>query len=256
MLKIFQLADIHFGMEDTKALACFEQQYQKEQPDLMLICGDLTQKGKRTEFEMARAWLDKFSCPKLITPGNHDTPMLNAYSRITNAFERYKDYFGATQQQHIDDVSYISSLNTARGWQARANWAEGRVKLKDLDSIIHSESAKSKNFRAIICHHPFRQPRHQRMKTKTHRGELAHRMMCASEVNLLFCGHVHNPSINEWENEKGFYTAISSGTLSTRTRNAPPSFNMIEVTEAGANVSIVPCVINQSLGKITQEIRI
>jgi len=78
MMRIIQLADLHFGSENPAAIADAAELIASEAPDALMICGDLTQRGARSEFEAAHAWLDQFDVPQLVVPGNHDTPLLNA----------------------------------------------------------------------------------------------------------------------------------------------------------------------------------
>ncbi|MEO0715196.1 MAG: metallophosphoesterase, partial [Pseudomonadota bacterium] len=87
-MKIVQLSDIHFGVEDRGALALAGSVIESSEPDALIICGDLTQRGKRSEFAAAREWIDGFSRPTLVVPGNHDTPLLNMVERVTSPFDR------------------------------------------------------------------------------------------------------------------------------------------------------------------------
>ena len=81
MTLIAQIADIHFGAEDDSAIADAEACIKEARPDMLVVCGDLTQRGRTREFDAAADWLDRFDLPKLIVPGNHDTPMFNLAAR-------------------------------------------------------------------------------------------------------------------------------------------------------------------------------
>ena len=238
MSRIIQIADIHFGTEDPAALRAFEAASEAIDPHVMAVCGDLTQRGKRSEFKDAKDWLEQFEVPKLVVAGNHDTPLLNLYERVVSPFERHDRYF----QEHagplgVDKVK-LSGINTARGWQTRANWAEGTVNLTDLEEAITDIEDVQTETGVLVCHHPFVSPPDAPMRTSTRRGRRASRRLAHSPVNFLLTGHVHTPSVTQVGNSNAGYIAVSAGTLSTRLRTSPASFNLIDLTEETCSITV------------------
>lgn len=230
MTKIIQVADIHFGTENPVALNAFSHAVEIIQPDAIAVCGDLTQRGKRSEFKAARKWLDSFSIPKLVVAGNHDTPLLNIYERVVSPFERHDSYFeDLADPVHLDRASLVG-LNTARGWQTRKNWAEGSVNLEQLEAVISEANSDANRRSFLICHHPFLSPPDAPMRTATKRGRRASRRLAQSDIRFLLTGHVHVPSVTVVEHKDRAYVAVSAGTLSTRLRKSPASFNLIDVS--------------------------
>ncbi len=82
LIKIAQLADIHFGAEDADAIEHAKRIITEEAPDMIAVCGDVTQRGKRVEFQQALNFLNGLQFPVLVVPGNHDVPLLNMASRF------------------------------------------------------------------------------------------------------------------------------------------------------------------------------
>jgi len=74
MTLLFHASDLHFGAEDTAALAWFAQAVTDQQPDAVIITGDLTMRARSAEFAAAQAWLADLGRPVLIEPGIHDLP--------------------------------------------------------------------------------------------------------------------------------------------------------------------------------------
>ena len=170
MSKIIQIADIHFGTENPRALEAFEQAADAVGADAIAVCGDLTQRGKRSEFQASREWLDKFDVPKLVVAGNHDTPLLNIYERVVSPFERHDSYFGELSAPVVLDNALLAGINTSRGWQTRSNWAEGSVNLEQLeDAIVSCREARERTC-FLICHHPFLSPPDAPLRTETRRA--------------------------------------------------------------------------------------
>lgn len=226
-MKLAHLADLHFGREDAGALEAARDLILQLEVDAIVISGDLTQRGKREEFQAALDWLSAFEAPVICVPGNHDTPLLNIPARASDAFGRYDRYFGGLARPlHIKGVS-ISGLNTARGWQTRMNWAEGRVRLEELERAINE--ADGDELRILVCHHPFVSPTKAGLQTETHRGAEASRRLADSPAQILLTGHVHTPHAEIIREGEGGYLAITAGTLSTRLRAQPPAFNILSV---------------------------
>lgn len=233
------LADIHFGRENQPALDEARELILDAGADAVVVAGDLTQRGKRSEFMASRDYLRSYDLPFLTVPGNHDTPLLHVGARATNAFGRYNAFMADHSGEFEAERILIRGLNTARGWQARSNWAEGSVSLRRLDHLIANPSGdETPALRAIVCHHPFRQPSKARLRTATRRGAEASKRLAASSVSILLTGHVHTPHAEVIHEAEGRYLAVTAGTLSTRLRNEAPSFNLISLSANELNLSV------------------
>lgn len=232
MIRLVQVADLHFGRECKPAIAAAIPVIKSLSPDALIVAGDLTQRGKFSEFEAAHSWLSEFDMPQIVVPGNHDTPMLNMYARVHAPFERFCELFGSKMKSIQVGNLKIAGLNTARGWQVRRNWAEGAVNLDNLEEALGDEA----DLKALVCHHPFRAVPGAPLKTRTRRGARASQHIARSNVRLLFTGHVHQPGVQTWREDGGQYLAIGAGTLSDRLREWPPSFNEVIVEDGQARI--------------------
>src|SRR5690606_31141750 len=85
-MKLVQVADIHVGAADPDVLAAAAASIREQDADALVVCGDMTQRGKREEFRVARDWVDSFRIPTIVVPGNHDTPLLDMVARVTSPF--------------------------------------------------------------------------------------------------------------------------------------------------------------------------
>lgn len=254
MIQIVQFADIHFGAQNDAALSAAFQTVVTLDPDAIVVCGDLTQRGKKVEFEAAKIWLAEFSTPMLVVPGNHDTPLLNLVARVVSPFDRFEEHFSKLSRPIKIEGWRASGLNTARGWQVRANWAEGSVELDALDAVISKETETAA---MLVCHHPFLPYEGAPLKLTTARGEEASARLARSQFEILLTGHVHAPSSNVRRTDDGAYLAITAGTLSSRTRATPPSFNVIGLSDKHIEATAYQFVDNTfyptCLGRWTRE---
>jgi 3',5'-cyclic AMP phosphodiesterase CpdA len=234
-VRLVQVSDIHFGREDALALDAFDGEIERLVPDGLLICGDLTQHGRRGQFRAAAEWLSGFTLPILAVPGNHDTPQFGIVSRVAAPFARYRRHMGEFASTISIKDMVIAGLNTARGWQLRRNWAEGAVHLGILDALLKQEPPPQ----ILVCHHPIETPADTPWPVRTRRGRSASIRLAGSSIEMVLTGHLHVPSVTLREHGGGAYLAINSGTLSTRLRNHPASFNLLEITDKQIRAAIM-----------------
>lgn len=235
-MKLIHLADIHVGATSEALLEAARLAIMEEEGAALVVSGDLTQRGTRDEFQRARDWIDSLELPAIVVPGNHDTPLFHAGHRIFKPFARYGSYFEDLTRPLAAGPARLFPLNTSRGWQTRANWAEGSVDLANLDSMI-CEAEQNDLIPVMVCHHPFTPLTGAGLRTRTRRGEDASARLEQSSFRLLMTGHVHTPHAEWISGPRGAYLAVSAGTLSLRLRNAPPGFNLVDINETGVSVT-------------------
>ena len=95
MTLVIHISDPHFGQADPVVAEALLAELNALEPDLIAISGDLTQRARRSQFEAARAWLDRLFAPYLVVPGNHDIPMFDVIRRFAAPRERYMQYISS-----------------------------------------------------------------------------------------------------------------------------------------------------------------
>ena len=88
--RIFHLSDIHFGLENTRALDWVKQEIAEKQPDAVAITGDLTMRARHREFAAATQWINSLDAPVTVEVGNHDMPYFNLIERFFSPYERFR----------------------------------------------------------------------------------------------------------------------------------------------------------------------
>ena len=234
-IRLLHLSDVHFGAEDTTALKAVEDFAAHIKPDAIVIAGDITQSGRRREFEAARAWFDKLGFRAIVAPGNHDTPIYHLPARLVAPFDRYARYMKGVDvvDQLVelgDGLVRISAINTARGIQGRVNWADGVIDLDDLRQALELLAGGPENaWRLLICHHPLKQPGHSRIAVDTLRGGEALQLCEKAHVDAILTGHIHDAFAHPVESTRRPMVQMGGGTLSTRLRATRPSFCVISI---------------------------
>ena len=62
-IRLFHVSDLHFGAEDPVALAWFAACVAAEQPEAVVMTGDLTMRARPSEFEAGGSWLRALGVP-------------------------------------------------------------------------------------------------------------------------------------------------------------------------------------------------
>lgn len=234
-IRLLHLSDIHFGREDREALNAVAGFAQKIRPDAVIVAGDITQKGRKSEFAAARAWFEGLGLNVIAAPGNHDTPLLHLPARAVRPFRRYERYMAGMDAvgrliELADGAVRIAALNTARGVQGRLNWADGVIDLADLDEVLGLLAQGPANaWRLLVCHHPLNEPDLSQVSVETRRGGEALRRCAAAQVDAIFTGHIHDAFAHAIGTPRRPMVQMGSGTLSTRLRATQPSFCVVQI---------------------------
>ncbi|NWM00860.1 metallophosphoesterase, partial [Klebsiella pneumoniae] len=80
--RLFHVSDLHFGREDRAAIDWFAARVREEQPDAVIVTGDLTMQARAREFSAAAQWLKSLGRPVTVEVGNHDLPWFNLWARF------------------------------------------------------------------------------------------------------------------------------------------------------------------------------
>lgn len=228
MGRLLQFSDVHFGVEHPHACEAALDYAHATPSDLILITGDVTQKGLPEEFESAGRWIRAMPEPRFVIVGNHDVPYYDVMARVFEPWKAFETATGhpAHDGQFIGDSVMVRGVTTARGWQARPNWSKGVI---DLDQTRRAAEALRQapigTLRILACHHPLVEMVGTPMTGDVKRGGKAAMIFAEAGVDLIMTGHVHVPFALAIDLSDRHSYAVGCGTLSLRERGAPPSFN-------------------------------
>lgn len=241
MTSILHCADIHFGVEDRDALAKLDAVIERLSPDVTVVSGDVTQTGSEDEFKAAARWIASLKGPKIITPGNHDTPLYGLIDRIRRPFHRYRTYINHLDARRYEDENVvILSMNTARGIQFKLDWSVGAVDLEELDQRIETfQATDPEKVRFLNVHHPFIYPPEAPLQKTTQNGPEGLKRLSNGGCDVVLSGHIHVPFVIERQPGPKDLLSVSAGTLSTRRRNNHPAFNHIMVDEDDITITMI-----------------
>lgn len=235
---LFHLSDIHFGLEDSRALDWVKQAIADQRPDAVAITGDLTMRARRHEFAAACAWIGSLPAPVTVEVGNHDLPYFNPIQRFFNPYKRIRAIADKVEAAVDLPGLAIVPLKTVARWQPRPNWSKGWVTEAALARCLARLDALPEGTRALVtAHHPLREGG-TRGTALTRHGQKALTELAKRQVLAVLSGHVHDAFDLTQDTSQGAVRMVGAGTLSRRLRSTPPSFNELRWDGEQLDVSV------------------
>ncbi|HYE29170.1 MAG TPA: metallophosphoesterase [Allosphingosinicella sp.] len=236
MARIAHLSDMHFGSHDPKVADGALAWLQAQQPDLVILSGDFTQRARIEQFRQASAWLNRLrgaGWPVLAVPGNHDVPLYDVVTRFAAPLRRYKRYISNDLCPWFEnDEVAVLGINTARS----LTFKDGRIN-RDQMALIRDRFAAvaPAKTRILVTHHPlYAMPIGEGGEVSEAVGRHADavKAVCEAGVHIALAGHFHRTyaeAARKMVRDAGGALVIQAGTsTSTRLRNNElQSFNWI-----------------------------
>lgn len=168
-----------------------------EPPDHLILTGDFTNLALQSEFERAKAYLDRLELPPervSLIPGNHDTYTRRSHTaRLLET--TFADYLDGPETvwprlQERDQVAIVSATSCVPTPWFRAWGLLGEAQLERIGELLRASSAPLK---LVLAHHP---PLlwNGKPDSESHGnrdGEALLRVCQDAGADLLLCGHVH-----------------------------------------------------------------
>jgi len=238
MTRLFHISDIHFGLEDPRALAWLVDCVAREKPDAIALTGDLTMRARHREFAAACRWISALPVPVTVEVGNHDLPYFNPIERFFDPYRRFRAIEHVVERPlDLPGIAVIPLKTTARA-QWRFNWSKGHVGKGALADCLAQIDALPPGTRALVaCHHPLVEAG-TKGNALTRNGSRALAELARRGVAAVLSGHVHDAFDLIHPTPEGPVRMIGAGTLSLRTRSTPPSFNDLRIDGADIHVTV------------------
>ncbi|MEA3064884.1 MAG: hypothetical protein QOJ27_1330 [Sphingomonadales bacterium] len=225
--RIAHLSDLHFGSHDPKVVEGATAWLQEQQPDLVILSGDFTQRARLEQFRQASAWLNRLRSagwPILAVPGNHDVPLYDVVTRFAAPLHRYRKYISNDLCPWFEnDEVAVLGINTARS----LTFKDGRIN-RDQIALIRERfgAVAAGKTKILVTHHPlYAMPIGEggELNEAVGRHADAVRAVCEAGVNIALAGHFHRTyaeAARKMVKNAGGALVVQAGTAtSTRLRN-------------------------------------
>jgi 3',5'-cyclic AMP phosphodiesterase CpdA len=242
MSVLLQISDPHFGTEQPQVVDALTTLVRLQQPDLLVLSGDITQRARPVQFQAARAWMDRLGVPVVAIPGNHDIPLFDVWTRIRRPYARHIAAFGAELEPYFSSADLmVVCVNTTRAWRHK----HGEVSAQQMDRVAQLlVKAKSEQLRVVVVHHPIAVTRAEDTPHRLRGHAAALQRWAEAGADLVMGGHIHLPYVMAVQGLARPLWAVQAGTaVSARVRAGVP--NSVNLLRWGADTPPYCCQIEQ-----------
>lgn len=227
MKRIIHLSDLHFGTERIDLLNLVRHEIKQNNPDLIVISGDLTQRAKNSQFCAAKKFVDSLNRKIICVPGNHDISLYNPIERFLYPFSKYKKWISPDLcVSYMHDNIAMLGINSVTPYKPMS----GYVTKSQLKLIVDFFTSQSNNKIKIVIMH------HNLISSERHKiindSEKLIDVFCKCKVNLVLSGHIHAAHVEllRQTNDTSLYVITAGTAISTRTLESN-SFNIIDIDD-------------------------
>lgn len=195
-LRVVQITDTHISLDFPQRTNDLENCVRAintlpELPDLVIHTGDIANRGKREEYQIAHQVLNQLNCPYYLIPGNRDRrkELLNEFSELASTVSPSPTH--SWIQYVVDQYSVrlimVDTLNeTSNKGQLCAE------RLAHLETLLYANTNKPT---ALFLHHPPYEatdiPDPRQYDDWSNVKKLNEVLSRFNNICGMYCGHIH-----------------------------------------------------------------
>jgi len=191
-VRVLHLSDLHLGSRgDEVGGPGLQELIERAGPELIVVSGDLANRGRRGQIEQAAAMLRSLGPDVIAVPGNHDMPY-SFPGRFSHPWREFERQWQTTEPVYRSERLLALGLNSARPWRQQS----GKLRRGSLERAVHLlEEAPPEIFRLVFLHHHLTcAPWRARKRPLSDRRRVL-QQLAGSGVDLIASGHIHQGSV-------------------------------------------------------------
>ncbi|MBS7806760.1 metallophosphoesterase [Variovorax sp. PCZ-1] len=242
MSVLLHISDTHFGTEQPAVVAALKVLAQAQQPELVVLTGDITQRARRAQFAAASRFTQSLGAKVLALPGNHDIPLFNLVARVFYPYAGFSAAFGEQMEPVYSSAELlVLGVNTTRAHRHR----HGEISPEQIERVAAQlERASAQQLRVVVVHQPIDTPYAAEQQHRVRGHVLAQRRWAQAGADLVLGGHIHLPYVMPLAGLVRSMWAVQAGTaVSRRVRAGVP--NSVNLMRWGASMPGGECVVEQ-----------
>jgi 3',5'-cyclic AMP phosphodiesterase CpdA len=192
--RLLHVSDLHAGRHPApdvgRALAALTVRLR---PDVVVVTGDLTHRGRRDQHELAASFLRSLGPPVVAVPGNHDIPHTFP-ARFTRPWAEFERQWETTEPVHRTDALCIVGMNSVRPWRHQS----GKLSDETLRRAAAAfAEAPAGSLRVALLHHQLAGPPWRTRKRPVARRDHVLGALVDAGADLVLSGHTHQGAVAE-----------------------------------------------------------
>ncbi|HYG43920.1 MAG TPA: metallophosphoesterase [Bordetella sp.] len=193
MTRILHISDTHFGTEREPVVQALLALAHRQQPGLVLLGGDITQRARRSQFAAARRFVQALQRPVLAVPGNHDIPLFNVVARLFDPYGAYRRALGVNLEPVVETDGLLAiGVNSTRPTRHKNGQVSPGQVLRVAQRLREAGPGR---LRVVLLHHPVRAAVESDHGNLLIGRDLAVPAWVDAGADLILGGHIHLPYI-------------------------------------------------------------
>src|SRR5688572_20496796 len=172
MRTIAHISDMHYGTVIPEVERGLEADLNELKPSLIVNSGDFTQRARAWQYGAAAEFMSRIPKPQICTPGNHDIPLYDVFTRFFNPLRNYRKFITPDLRPVFQDEELlVIAMNSARSFSFTWDgfWKDGRISEEQLlDIELRAANVPPTVFKIVVTHHPFIPPPRERVHGIVH----------------------------------------------------------------------------------------
>jgi 3',5'-cyclic AMP phosphodiesterase CpdA len=210
-VRLLHISDLHAGsVEETAVEQHLKPLVERAQPELIVVTGDLTHRGRRSEHERAAAFLRGLGRPLLVVPGNHDIPYTFP-ARFIRPWAEFERQWETVEPVYHSDGLIVVGLNSVRPWRHQSGGIRSGQVARAADLLADAPEGAVRV--VALHHHLIGAPWRSRKKPVSHRSEVLAGLVDAG-AELILAGHIHQAAVSERHEFEVDRNALRGATIS------------------------------------------
>lgn len=247
MFRILHYSDPHFGAADMRIATAALEIATEITPDLTVVSGDFSMRGRRSEFAQATEWLAALPQPVITFPGNHDVPALNQpFDRFFSPFRRFRKHISDTEEPtaKLGDIGSLATANSTTPFGLHVDWSRGFLSPIQTHALnTFYEDLPPDQLRVFGMHHPVIGSG-AKARALVSPMPLVKSFFNTSKIDLVLAGHFHQSKIGLFpetpteEDARTLVVSQSPSVCTTRLKGEPNGFHLITLEKNAIEIEL------------------
>jgi 3',5'-cyclic AMP phosphodiesterase CpdA len=243
--QLLHYSDPHFGACDLRIARAAVELAVELRPDLTVVSGDFSMRGRRYEFGQARSWLDELPQPLVTLSGNHDVPGLNhILDRFFSPFGRYRRFISEIEEPNIQlgGIGVLATANSSTPFGLHLDWSRGFLSPFQIHALATFFAGQPESgVRVFGMHHPVLGSG-VKERALVSPMSLVRKFFENSKIDLVLAGHFHQSKIGLFSTvgNSGRSVVVSQAPsiCSTRLKGEPNGFHLISLSQDAVGIEL------------------